>query len=46
MHCDMIGPVTANFVLWLVTTGMTHVAFIIDVSPVHFDNFTANPARF
>jgi hypothetical protein len=46
MHCDVIGLVASDFVLRIVTGGMMHVAFIVDVSRMHFNNDAANPARF
>jgi hypothetical protein len=46
MHCDVIGLVASDFVLRIVTGGMMHMAFIVDVSRMHFNNDAANPACF
>src|SRR6188472_1660185 len=43
---DVVGLVALDFVLRLGLARMVSVAFVVDVSSVDFDDFTAHPAGF
>ena len=44
MHRDMIGPVALDFVLWIVRACVVDISFVINVSGMDFDDFTADAA--
>ncbi len=43
---DMIGFIALDFILRLIRAGMVNVTFVGNVTPMHFDNFSTNPASF
>ena len=43
---DVLGLVALDFVLRFAPARMVNVAFVVDVSSVDFDDFTAHPAGF
>jgi hypothetical protein len=43
---DVIGLVALDFVLRLVRAGTVNVAFVINVSSMDFDDFSAHPPGF
>jgi len=42
----MIGFIALDFILRLIRAGMVNVTFVGNVTPMHLDNFSTNPASF
>jgi hypothetical protein len=42
----MIGRVALDFIEGVIGTGVVNVAFVIHVTPMHFNDFPAHPSGF
>ena len=46
MHCDVIGRVALDFVLWIVRAGVNRVPLELDLGGYHSDDLSRDAASF